>query len=127
MASRKESFIKSFVWRIFGIFILALITYMFTGSVIQTGLVTVLHHGVFLVVFYLHERLWLRIKLRKNRKIYKALLYELVLGQGILGLITLSITGSLQTMTLITFTYIWNKLWIYMVYDWMWGRYGTEN
>ncbi len=123
MVSRKESFLKSFIWRIMGIFLLALVTYLFTGSLIQTGLVTVLHHGIFLIVFYLHERLWLRIKMKgRKRKIYKALFYELVLGQGILGLITLAITGSLQIMTSITITYIWNKLWIYIVYDWAWDR-----
>ena len=128
MVSKKESFLKSIIWRVMGIFILALTTYLFTNSLIQTGLVTVLHHGIFLIVFYLHERLWLRIKIKgRNRMIYKALFYELVLGQGILGLITFVITGSLQTMTLITFTYIWNKLWIFMVYDWLWGKYGTVN
>jgi len=111
-----------------GVGILAFITFLFTGSLIQTGLITILHHGVFIIVFYLHERLWLRIKMRgRKRKICKALFYELVLGQGILGLITLAITGSLQKMTNITITYIWNKLWIYYIYDWVWGKYGTEN
>jgi len=51
---KKRSAAKSIIWRIVGIIILAVITYAFTGSLITTGLVTVIHHAVFLLVFYLH-------------------------------------------------------------------------
>lgn len=106
-----------------GVAVLALVVYAFTRSLVQTTMVTFLHHFIFLFVYYLHERLWLRISWTgRKRRIGKALFYELVLGQGILGIITIVITGSLQQMSLITFTYIWNKLWIYVVYEWIWRK-----
>jgi len=129
--SHKRSALRSILWRLIGVGVLALITWIFTRSLIQTTLITVLHHGVFLIVYYLHERLWLKIGNRilgRKRTLSRIILYEIVLGQGILALITFSITGSLQQMTLITEFYIGNKLWIYALYDWIWKkiRWGTK-
>lgn len=120
--SRVSSVIKSVVWRLLGIAILALITYIFTRSWIQTGLVTVLHHSAFVVIYYLHERLWLRIDWPESKKRWvRPFTYEVVLGHLVLGLITLAVTGIWLKVTLITVTYIENKIWIYLVYDWLWG------
>jgi len=134
MDSHKKSFLKSAIWRIMGVIILALITYYFTGELITTGLITLLHHGVFLVVYYLHERLWIKIGdriLGKKRSAMRAFLYEIVLGNSILFLISLlvgDVTGMVDKFTkafLITFTYTSNKLWIYVAYDWLWKRKWT--
>jgi len=115
--------VKSVSWRLLGVGVLALITWIYTRSFIQTTAITFLHHAVFIFVYYIHERVWNRIKMQgRKRKVCKSLFYELVLGQGILGIISLAVTGCLQQMTNITITYIWNKLWIYYVWESCWGK-----
>lgn len=121
--TKKKSALKSLVWRIIGVFWLAGITWIFTHSWITVGLVTVIHHGIFLVVFYLHERAWARTQWSSKWKYaIKALTYEVILGNVILGLITYLITGDVKQMTAITLTYIQSKLVLYFFYDWIWSR-----
>lgn len=122
---KKRSAAKSIIWRIIGIIILAVITYAFTGSLITTGLVTVIHHGVFLLVFYLHERMWLKIKKPQGelaRSLCKMFTYETVCGNIILGIIIYLITGDWKVMTAITLTYIGTKHVIYIVNEFIWKR-----
>ena len=119
-----RSMTRSIFWRIMGVIILALITYVFTRSWIQTGLITFLHHFAFIFIYYFHERAWLQVHRvqGKKRKALRAFTYEIILGHCVLGLISLLVTGSWLKVTLITITYIENKLWIYIVYDWLWDR-----
>lgn len=123
-AKHRRSITKSVIWRIMGIAILALITYIYTRSFIQSGLITFFHHFAFVIIYYLHERAWLMIDTIKGklRRGLRAVTYEIILGHCVLGLITVLITGSWLKVTLITITYIENKLWIYVVYDWIWGK-----
>lgn len=116
---------KSVIWRITGILILAAVTYAYTRHWIQTGLITLLHHGVFLIVFYFHERLWLRVKRIQNltaRSIFKMFTYETLCGNIVLGTITYLVTGSLKQMTVITLTYIGIKHVIYIFNEFVWDR-----
>ena len=124
METRLRSAVKSVIWRIMGVIILAAITYAFTGSWIQTGLVTVIHHSVFLVVFYLHERVWLRFPVTKmlKRSLWKMLTYETLCGNIILGAITYFVTGDLKTMTGITLTYIGTKHICYVLNEYVWKK-----
>lgn len=123
MDSRKKSMMKSLVWRIIGVFWLVGITYTFTRNWVQVSLTTFIHHAIFLVVFYLHERVWIKSKMRPKLKYaIKAVTYEVVLGNIILGLITYFVTGDVKQMTWITLTYIQSKLVLYFFYDWMWSR-----
>ncbi len=114
--------LKSFVWRIIGVFWLAMITYIFTRNWIQTSAITFIHHGIFLVVFYLHERVWVKFKNSKWKYAMKSVTYEIILGNVILGLITYFVTGDVKKMTAITLTYIQSKLILYFVYDWLWSK-----
>ena len=123
--SHKESILKSIIWRLLGVLVLALVTFAFTGSLIVTTLITFLHHFVFIFVYYLHERLWIKIGDRitgRKRAILRTFFYEIILGHGILGLITWLLTGNWTQVTLITIVYIENKLWIYVLYDWLWDK-----
>lgn len=124
----KRSMLRSIIWRAIGIIFLALITYTFTKSWIQTGLITFLHHFAFIWIYYFHERFWqLRHLIRfvgKKRKVMRVFTYEIVLGHCILGLITLLITGSWISVTSITIIYIENKLWMYILYDYIWDKIG---
>jgi len=122
--SHLRSAVRSVLWRLIGILILAVITYIFTRSWIQTGLITFLHHFSFIFIYYFHERVWLRIHRiqGKKRKIARAFTYEIILGHVVLGLISFLVTGSWIQVTWITIVYIENKLWIYVVYDWVWNK-----
>ncbi len=117
-----RSAVKSIIWRICGIIILATITYAFTKSWLVTGLVTVIHHTVFLFVFYFHERIWLKIKKIKGiwRKLAKMFTYETLCGNIILGTITYLVTGSWKVMTAITLTYIGIKHIAYVINEILW-------
>ena len=123
--TRVRSTFKSLIWRMCGIIILAIITYAYTRKWITTGLITVIHHGVFLVVFYVHERLWLRIKWIQNlmyRSLFKMFTYETVCGNIILGTITYLVTGDWRQMTSITLTYIGFKHICYIFNEFIWDR-----
>jgi len=122
--THKRSMIKSIIWRIMGVAVLALVTYVFTRNWITTGLITFFHHFSFIFIYYFHERAWLHFPnfTGNKRKILRAFTYEIILGHCVLGLISLIFTGSWSTVTWITIAYIENKLWIYIVYDWLWGK-----
>jgi len=123
--SQVRSASKSLVWRILGVLILGIITYAYTQKWIQTGLITFIHHGVFLFVFYFHERIWLTVKKIKNltaRSILKMLTYETLCGNIILGTITYFVTGSWKQMTAITLTYIGIKHIVYIFNEFIWDK-----
>lgn len=125
MESRTKSVLKSIVWRIAGVLILAVVTYAYTQKWIQTGLITLIHHGVFLIVFYFHERLWLKVKQIQNltyRSILKTITYETICGNVILGTITYAVTGSWKQMTAITISYISIKHILYIFNEFVWER-----
>lgn len=125
METHPRSFLKSLIWRGVGILILATVTYAYTQKWITTGLITLIHHAVFLLVFYLHERLWLKIKRVGNltiRSILKMLTYETLCGNLILGTITYLVTGNWKQMTAITLTYIGIKHICYVWNEFIWDR-----
>ena len=125
LESHGRSTCKSIIWRITGVIILATVTYAFTRNWITTGLVTVIHHATFLVVFYLHERVWLKIKRPlslKWRSVAKMFTYETLLGNVILGTITCLITGDVRTMTAVTLTYIGIKHLTYIFNEFIWDN-----
>ena len=122
--SHGRSALKSFIWRIMGVIVLATTVYAFTRNWITTSLITVIHHLTFLLVFYCHERIWLRAKSiqGKVRNVVKAITYEVVLGMGLGGLIVLIITGQWSKVSQITITYTIIKLIMYYIYDRIWLR-----
>jgi len=125
MEKHYRSISKSVIWRILGVIILVIITYAYTRSWIQTGLITFLHHFAFVFIFYFHERVWLKAKRPKSlkwRSIAKMLTYETLLGNLVLGTISLVITGSWKEMTMITLTYISIKHLIYILNEFVWDR-----
>lgn len=123
--SHRKSMLKSVIWRLIGVVVLATVTYAFTQSWIQTGLITFLHHGAFLIIYYLHERAWFRIHRiqGKWRRVLRVFTYEIILGHCVLGLISFLIIGSWTKVTWITIIYIENKLWMYVLYDWLWDHF----
>ena len=121
----KRSALKSFIWRIVGVVILAAVTYFYTRHWIQTSIITFLHHGIFFFVFIFHERIWLKFKRpasRLGRSLAKMFTYETLLGNIILGLITYAVTGCWKQMTNITITYIAIKHAVYVWNEFIWGK-----
>jgi len=120
----KRSMVKSILWRLLGVVVLAVITFIVTRNWIQTSIITIAHHGSFIVLYYLHERFWLHYKnfVGKKRMVLRVFTYEIVLGNLVLGAITWLVTGSWLSVSLITPIYIGNKLWIYVVYDRVWNK-----
>jgi len=118
-----RSWTKSAIWRVVGVLILGAVTFAYTGNWVTTSWVTFLHHFVFLFVFALHERFWQHIDYQgMTRKVLKAVCYETILGNFILAIITLSITGDVQTMSKITLTYIGIKHFIYVWNEFIWDN-----
>ena len=53
-----RSWTKSFTWRILGIVILILLSYFITGSWVEASLITLVFHGIRVVLYVIHERVW---------------------------------------------------------------------
>lgn len=125
----KRSSLKSLIWRIVGVIILGSVTFFYTHKWVTTSWITFLHHGVFFFIFIAHERFWQHIDFTGiQRKLLKMLCYETILGNFVLAIITLSITGNVQTMSKITLTYIGIKHLIYIFNEVIWERikWGTK-
>ena len=127
MVKHKLSMLKSLIWRVLGVFVLASVVWIFTRKLITVGLITVIHHATFLLVFYLHERIWLKwLMVKKNvgkwKNVIKAITYEIILGMGLGGLIVLLVTGEWSSVTQITLTYTAIKLIMYYIYDKLWNK-----
>ncbi len=118
--SHKNSMLKSVIWRVMGVFVYATIFYLFTRKWQIALAGTLIHHSTFLVVFYLHERLW--IKLKRETHWLKPFTYEVILGMGLGGSIVLLLTGSWKAVTYITLTYTAVKLVMYYFYDKIWWK-----
>ena len=61
MDTKKRSWTKSIVWRVIGIVLLGVISYLITGNRKEMTSITVLFHGIRVIMYYYHERLWERV------------------------------------------------------------------
>ena len=67
MDTQKRSWVKSVTWRAVGLVILGGIAYAVTGDLGAMTVITLLFHGVRLILYYWHERLWERVSWGKIR------------------------------------------------------------
>lgn len=118
----RVSALKSFIWRVMGVFVLAAVTYFFTRHLVITTKITITHHLFFLGVFFLHERAWTHFitPMGRLRNIIKSFIYEIILGMGFGGLIVFLYTDSFPMVTRVTGTYTAIKLVMYYFYDKIW-------
>lgn len=63
MDSKKKSVIKTITWRFLAIAISILITYIFTKSFSISIYIVLTANIVSMIIYYIHERIWNRIKL----------------------------------------------------------------
>lgn len=61
LETRTRAWIKSFVWRILGIVVLGTIAWLVTHSWKEMTTITIIFHGVRVILYYFHERVWERI------------------------------------------------------------------
>lgn len=121
-----RSLSKATGWRVIGILFLGLITYIFTEHWILTTAITLSHHAAFIVLYYLHERLWNWTSWLRDsaiRPIARIILYETIMGTLVLGLISYAFIGEWPKVTAITLIYIANKHWMYYLHDILWGKW----
>lgn len=61
MDTKLRSWVKSVVWRIIGILLLGLISYLVTGNWKEMTIITILFHTIRVILYYFHERIWEQI------------------------------------------------------------------
>lgn len=54
--------VKSITWRIVGVVLLSGIAWMVTRNWKEMTIITVVFHSIRMVLYYFHERIWLRVK-----------------------------------------------------------------
>lgn len=60
--SRVRSLTKSFTWRIIAAVVLFIVSYLLTEDVPKASAITIIFNLVQIVLYYLHERAWVRIE-----------------------------------------------------------------
>jgi len=64
--TRTRSFVKTLTWRISGFIILGLVSFAITGKWGESLLVSGIFNLIRAVLYYSHERMWLKIKWGKT-------------------------------------------------------------
>jgi uncharacterized membrane protein len=126
-----RSLSKGVLWRIISIVVLAIITYVYTRDLLVVTLVTAISNVTFLLIYYIHERLWLRIQRptgKVQRSIAKMFTYITLCGVITMSTITYFVTGSLEAMAGITLTYVVIKHILYICNELIWEKisWGSE-
>jgi uncharacterized membrane protein len=63
IASRRRSILKTLSYRAIVTVILAVVAYVFTGNLYQTSTIAIVFGILATLAYYLHERLWSRLKM----------------------------------------------------------------
>ncbi len=66
MVSKKRSLAKSLTWRIVAIVSTFVVGYFMTGSLSFAASLTLVSNLINFLLYYLHERVWLKVKWGKN-------------------------------------------------------------
>ncbi len=62
METRRRSLVKAVSWQFSGLIMMALLGFLFTGSVSAGGALALVSTGIGFVCYLLHERLWTAIR-----------------------------------------------------------------
>jgi len=66
MATKKRSLAKSLTWRVIAVVSTFIIGYAMTGSLTFAASLTVVSNVINFVLYYLHERIWLKVTWGKS-------------------------------------------------------------
>lgn len=125
-----ESFIKGLVWRVTGIIWLLALTYLLTKNTAIAAGVAISHHTTCVFTYYLHERIWTRVKWalgKKRRSVIKSITYEIITCHIMLGLISWFFTHEAQQMALIPIIYVNSRIVMYYFYERIWRKFFSDN
>ena len=125
-----ESWIKSFIWRISGVFWLAFLTCLLTEDMLAVTGIALGHHFTCVFTYFLHERIWSKIKWalgKKIRSIAKSISYEIITCHVMIGLLTWFFTQEVQKMVLIPLIYVNSRIVMYYFYERVWRRFFSDN
>ena len=64
--SNKRSFSKALSWRLTATVVLATVSFILTGSVVEAAEITAIYNVIQILVYYLHERAWERVRWGKK-------------------------------------------------------------
>ena len=59
--SSRRSLLKAISWRVVAFVVLSIVTYIFTGSIRETGAIALVYNVLQIGIYFGHERLWDRI------------------------------------------------------------------
>jgi uncharacterized membrane protein len=59
--TKKRSIVKTISYRAILTVVLAVITYAYTGNLVQTSGITIIFSVVATIIYYAHERMWTKI------------------------------------------------------------------
>ena len=62
LETHARAWIKSVVWRMLGIVILGSISWIITKSWKEMSIITLLFHSIRVILYYLHERVWEKVR-----------------------------------------------------------------
>ena len=60
--TRKRSIAKAVSYRVICIIMLSIVTYLITGDLLQMTSIVIIFQSIQMIIYYLHERTWERIK-----------------------------------------------------------------
>jgi uncharacterized membrane protein len=61
--SKRKSLLKAVSWQLLGLVSSLLISWFFTGSLMQAGAMTIVMTTTAFVMYFLHERFWAQLKI----------------------------------------------------------------
>jgi uncharacterized membrane protein len=67
MESKRRSLLKSVTWRLTALIVLGLISYLITGSWEEMTAITAIYSALQVVIYFMHERLWMQIAWGQKR------------------------------------------------------------
>lgn len=67
MESHKRTIIKTVVFRIFGVIITFVITYLLTNKVVESGEIAIITNIALMIAYYIHERIWDKVDYGRSK------------------------------------------------------------
>jgi len=68
--TNKRKIIKSITWKILGVVVISLVTYMLIGDLKTVGLTALFYHLIMMILFYIHESGWQCFKWGKSKGLF---------------------------------------------------------
>lgn len=66
----KRKILKSLTWKILGVVVISIVTYILTGNLKTVGMTALFYHLIMMVLFYIHESGWQRFRWGKSKGLF---------------------------------------------------------